>query len=119
MQVTHLPTSNLWMMSRYIQHSLDYQYESENSLSVLQLGNECGDIYCWNHFINCSGYNGNLRNLSKCKIKFRLTSFSIILIFKGKLKRLLEAGRKTLSSLNMNPSSYSLVSGYLECVHRV
>ena len=33
---------------------------------------------------------------------------------KGKLGRLLEAGRQTLSSLNMNPSSYSLVSLYLD-----
>ena len=31
-------------------------------------------------------------------------------IFQGKLRRLVEAGRQTLSSLNMNPSSYSLVA---------
>ena len=31
-------------------------------------------------------------------------------IFQGKLTRLVEAGRQTLSSLNMNPSSYSLVA---------
>ena len=30
--------------------------------------------------------------------------------FQGKLTRLVEAGRRTLSSLNMNPSSYSLVA---------
>ena len=30
--------------------------------------------------------------------------------FQGKLTRLVEAGRQTLSSLNINPSSYSLVA---------
>ena len=35
---------------------------------------------------------------------------SLATYFQGKLTRLVEAGRQTLSSLNMNPSSYSLVA---------
>ena len=34
---------------------------------------------------------------------------------KGKLTRLVEAARQTLSSLNMNPSSYDLVN-FMICV---